>query len=148
VEEGQGTPLTCLPLPPDLLCVVGAMRTRVLIIEDDPDNRESLALLLEAWGYQVFVAETGERGIALAIAEQPHIMLLDLGLPGIQGTGVATIVKAMPKPPFIVAYTGFDRLEDAAMAGGCDAFIVKPGLDELAELLVSIGLEQLTRKTE
>ena len=87
------------------------MRTRVLVIEDDPDNRESLALLLEAWGYQVSVAETGERGIALAIAERPHIVLLDLGLPGIQGTQAATIIKAVPTPPFIVAYTGFDRLE-------------------------------------
>ena len=124
------------------------MRTRVLVIEDDPDNRESLALLLEAWGYHVSVAETGERGIALAIAERPHIVLLDLGLPGIQGTQAATIIKAVPTSPFIVAYTGFDRLEDAAVTAGCDAFIVKPGLDQLAELLVSIGLEQLSRGRE
>jgi CheY-like chemotaxis protein len=124
------------------------MRTRVLVIEDDPDNRESLALLLEAWGYLVSVAETGERGIALAIAERPHIVLLDLGLPGIQGTQAATIIKAVPTSPFIVAYTGFDRLEDAAVTAGCDAFIVKPGLDQLAELLVSIGLEQLSRGRE
>ena len=124
------------------------MRTRVLIVEDDPDNRESLALLLEAWGYEAFVAETGERAIALAVAEQPHVMLLDLGLPGIHGTQVATIVKAAPNPPFIVAYTGFDRLESAAIDAGCDAFIVKPGLDQLAELLVSIGLEQSVRGKE
>ena len=124
------------------------MRTRVLVIEDDPDNRESLALLLEAWGYLVSVAETGERGIALAIAERPHIVLLDLGLPCIQGTQAATIIKAVPTSPFIVAYTGFDRLEDAAVTAGCDAFIVKPGLDQLAELLVSIGLEQLARGRE
>jgi CheY-like chemotaxis protein len=114
------------------------MRRRVLIVEDDTDNRESLGLLFEAWGFDVALAENGESGIALATEWRPHIVLLDLGLPGIQGEEVAMIMKAAETPPVIVAYSGYERLEAKALAAGCDAFVLKPGLDSLAGLVVSV----------
>jgi CheY-like chemotaxis protein len=85
----------------------------------------------------VALAEDGERGIALATTWRPHIVLLDLGLPGIQGEEVAMIMKASEAPPIIVAYSGYERLEAKALAAGCDAFVLKPGLDALAEIVVS-----------
>ena len=111
---------------------------RILVVEDDSDNRESLGLLLEMWGHQVSLAESGERAIALATAQEPDVVLLDLGLPGIQGNHVAMILKASASPPFIIAYTGFERLESEARIAGCDAFVVKPSLDKLAAVLLSL----------
>ena len=114
------------------------VRTRVLIVEDHTDNRESLGLLFQAWGFEVALALDGEHAIALATTWLPHVVLLDLGLPGIQGEEVATILKAAPNPPHVIAYTGYERLEKRALAAGCDAFILKPGLETLAGLMASI----------
>src|SRR5688572_27624211 len=105
-----------------------AVTVRLLIVEDHRDNRESLGLLFEAAGYEVYLADSGERGIALATAHEPDIVLLDLGLPGLQGEQVAMILKAAAAPPFIIAYSGYERLEREALAAGCDVFVVKPGL--------------------
>ena len=124
------------------------MRTRVLIVEDHTDNRESLGLLFESWGFDVAIAEDGERGIALATTWRPHIVLLDLGLPGIQGEEVAMIMKASEAPPIIVAYSGYERLEAKAVAAGCDAFVLKPGLDALAGIVVSAVDGRAARKRE
>ena len=120
--------------------------TRILIVEDDPDNLETLGLLFTTWGYDVLLAETGEEAIGRATATPPHIVLLDLGLPGIHGEEVAKILKAGAAPPFIVAYTGYERLEAAAVAAGCDAFLVKPSLDKLAALLVSLDVQSLSKE--
>ena len=120
------------------------MDTRILIVEDDPDNLETLGLLFRTWKYDVQLAESGERAIALATVRSFDIVLLDMGLPGIQGEEVARILKMGSSPPFIIAYTGYERLEHAALAAGCDAFLVKPSLDRLAALLVVLE----TRRTE
>ena len=123
------------------------MATRMLIIEDDLDNRESLGLLFQSSGYDVYLADGGERGIALATAHEPDIVLLDLGLTGLQGEEVAQVLKAGTSPPLIVAYTGYERLEKAALAAGCDAFVVKPGLDRLAALLLTAGGKRVARRS-
>ena len=120
------------------------MGTRILIVEDDPDNLETLGLLFKTWKYDVRLAETGERAIALATVRPVDIVLLDMGLPGIQGEDVARILKMAPSPPYIIAYTGYERLERAALESGCDAFLVKPSLDRLAALLVVLE----TQRTE
>jgi CheY-like chemotaxis protein len=109
-----------------------------LIVEDHTDNRESLGLLFQAWGFEVALALDGERAIALATTWRPHVVLLDLGLPGIQGEEVAMIIKAAPRPPHVIAYSGYERLEGSALQAGCDAFILKPGLETLAALMASL----------
>jgi CheY-like chemotaxis protein len=124
----------------DLICERWSLlvRTRVLIVEDHCDNRESLGILFESWGFEVALALDGEHAIALATTWRPHVVLLDLGLPGIQGEEVAMIIKAAPRPPHVIAYTGYERLEEKALVSGCDAFILKPGLETLAALMASI----------
>ena len=111
---------------------------RVLIVEDHPDNLQLLGMLFQTWGFDVTLALDGEHAIALATTWRPHVILLDLGLPGIQGEEVAMIVKAAPRPPHVIAYTGYERLEQNALDAGCDAFILKPGLETLAALMESI----------
>jgi CheY-like chemotaxis protein len=134
----------------DLLCEAwgNEMAKRILIIEDDPDNLETLGLLFTTWGYEVLLAETGEMGIALATTTLPDIVLLDLGLPGIVGEEVARILKMGMVTPFIIAYTGYERLEQAALAAGCDAFLVKPNLDRLAALLVSLDVGDMVMRKQ
>ena len=102
-----------LELPPQL--------QRVLLVDDDHDSLEATAALLTWWGYAVDVAETGRRAIELA-ARCPAIVVLDLGLPDMKGAAVIAAMKALPVPPFIVAYTGFHRLEAEARTAGCDRF--------------------------
>ena len=114
------------------------MQTRVLIVEDHSDNRDSLGLLFQTWGFEVALAVDGEHAIALATQWRPHVVVLDLGLPGIQGEEVAIIIKAAPHPPHVIAYSGYERLEKKALEAGCDAFILKPGLETLAGLMASI----------
>ena len=111
---------------------------RVLIVEDHPDNLQLLGMLFQTWGFDVTLALDGEHAIALATTWRPHVVLLDLGLPGIQGEEVAMIIKAAPRPPHVIAYTGYERLEQSALEAGCDAFILKPGLETLAALMESI----------
>jgi CheY-like chemotaxis protein len=111
---------------------------RVLIVEDHPENRVSLGLLFQTWGFEVELAIDGEHAIALTTTWRPHVVLLDLGLPGIQGEEVAVIIKATPCPPHVIAYSGYERLEKPALEAGCDAFILKPGLETLAALMASI----------
>jgi two-component system, OmpR family, KDP operon response regulator KdpE len=103
---------------------------RVLIVERDDDNRESLGMLLEARGHDVHLASTGEQAIALAATRRPDIVLLDLGLADMDGEQAIAAIKVSPSaPPFVVAYTGFPNRERRARAAGCDAFILKPSLD-------------------
>jgi two-component system KDP operon response regulator KdpE len=121
---------------------VTPMRTRILVVEDDADNLETLGLLLSTWHYDVVLADSGERAIGIAAATPVDVVLLDLGLPGLLGEEVAAILKAGISPPYIIAYTGYERLEQAAIAAGCDAFLVKPSVDKLAALLVEFDMRR------
>ncbi len=117
--------------------------TRILLVEDDADNQDTLAMLLSVWGYDVLIADTGESAIEFAAKCPPDIVVLDLGLPGLQGEEAAAILKRMPSPPFVVAYTGYDRRQVAALEAGCDAVLLKPSIDKLAALLASAKLARV-----
>jgi two-component system KDP operon response regulator KdpE len=95
-------------------------------------------LVFESWGYDVNAVATGELGVSRAAGWSPHVVLLDVGLPGMQGEEVATALKAFRSPPYVIAYSGFERREAAAREAGCDTFIVKPSLERLAALLAAI----------
>jgi DNA-binding response OmpR family regulator len=75
------------------------MRT-VLIIEDNPKNARLMRRILEARDWHVLHAEDGESGLQMALAERPDVILLDLGLPDVDGQSVAGMLKmACPTPP-------------------------------------------------
>jgi CheY-like chemotaxis protein len=107
----------------------GLARPHVLLIEDSEDNREMLRMLLELDGFRVDVAADGEQGIKQAVALRPHVALVDLGLPALDGYEVARQVRAALGPSIrLVALTGYGQPEDRARtaAAGFDAHVTKP----------------------
>ncbi|HKV12848.1 MAG TPA: ATP-binding protein [Thermoanaerobaculia bacterium] len=102
----------------------------VLIVEDNPDGRESLRDLLEIWGCRVELAETGPEGVEKACALRPDIALVDIGLPGMDGNEVARRIRAVLDRDQIalVAMTGYGQPEDRrrAFQAGFDRYLVKP----------------------
>ncbi len=113
---------------------------RVLIIEDHADGRDMLRGLLEFWGHQVAVAEDGPQGIAQARAGRPEVVLIDIGLPGLNGYEVARHLRDLPGGHnlLLIAMTGYGQAEDRrrARAAGFDIHLVKPvQLDQLEDIL-------------
>src|SRR4051794_16996910 len=106
---------------------------RVLVVEDHGNVRESLGLLLRAWGHHVEVAEDGEAGVNKAMAWKPEVAVVDLGLPLLDGLQVARKVKAaFPDAVRLIALTAHEEERDRALAAGFDHFLAKPvDLDEL-----------------
>jgi signal transduction histidine kinase/CheY-like chemotaxis protein len=105
-------------------------RRRVLIVEDNDDARETLRTLLELAGHEVHEAGDGHAGLAAALRLQPDVVLLDVGLPGLDGFEVARRVKAATTadPPRLVAITGYGQPEDRRRAqdAGFEAHLTKP----------------------
>ncbi len=103
---------------------------RALIVEDNDDARESLRLLLESLGHEVLEASDGTQGVALALQHRPEVMLIDLGLPGIDGYEVARAVRAHPegRTTTLIAVTGYGQAADRRRSkeAGFDAHLVKP----------------------
>jgi signal transduction histidine kinase/CheY-like chemotaxis protein len=102
---------------------------RILVIEDNPDVRESLQLLLEGSGHHVEVAEDGPSGLAALLAGPPDVALVDIGLPGLDGYGVARGARsATGRRVFLVALSGYGQPEDKQRAreAGFDAHLTKP----------------------
>jgi len=102
----------------------------ILLVEDNPDARETLRLLLELEGHRVVAAETGERAVALALETPFTLALIDIGLPDVDGYQVARRIRSSggANQMRLVALTGYGQPEDVrrALAAGFDAHVVKP----------------------
>jgi CheY-like chemotaxis protein len=104
--------------------------TTLLLVEDNEMNRDAISRLLKRRGFTVVMAEDGEQGLQLCQEAQPDLVLMDLGLPGIDGLEATRRLKADPRTAHIpvVALTAraltSDR--DAALAAGCDDYDTKP----------------------
>jgi two-component system cell cycle response regulator DivK len=113
---------------------------KILLIEDDELNRDMLSRRLRKRGYEVVTAVDGETGIAMAQAEAPALILMDVTLPGIDGLEATRRLKAAPQTRHIpiVALTAHTMVSDrdTALAAGCDDFDTKP--IELPRLLEKI----------
>mgnify|MGYP000094313715 CR=1 FL=1 len=102
----------------------------VLLVEDNEDNRTVYRTILEHFGYRVIEARNGEEGIQLARGEQPHLILMDISIPVIDGWEATRILKSDPTTAGIpiVALTAHalaaDRLK--AQEVGCDGYLAKP----------------------
>jgi two-component system cell cycle response regulator DivK len=103
---------------------------RILVVEDNLKNLKLVRDVLEYAGYEVVVAESGERGIELAIETTPDLVLMDLQLPGMDGTETLQRLRELPatKGIPVVAVTAFAMEEDRekALANGFDGFVEKP----------------------
>jgi CheY-like chemotaxis protein len=102
----------------------------IMLIDDSEDVRELMAELLRSWGHRVAVAADGESGVALTLQNRPDVAFVDIGLPLLDGYGVASRVRAEAggKVPRLIAMTGFGRDADKQRAHevGFDQHIVKP----------------------
>jgi two-component system KDP operon response regulator KdpE len=107
--------------------------TRVLVVDDEPQIRRALGVNLRARGYDIDLAATGEEGLALAASRHPDVVLLDLGLPGIDGLDVIRGLRGWTSVPIIVlTVRESERDKVTALDIGADDYVTKPfGMDEL-----------------
>ena len=119
---------------------------KILLIEDNEMNRDMLSRRLVRRGYEVAIAVDGEQGLAMARAEAPALVLMDMSLPGIDGWEVTRQLKASPEtrgiPVIGLTAHAMAGDRDKALAAGCDDFDTKPV--ELTRLLEKI--EALLRR--
>ena len=102
---------------------------RILIVEDNADSREVLQLILERDGHRVDACADGLSGVERALTLKPDLMVVDLGLPGLDGFGVARRVRAsLGRAVYLVALTGYGQPEDRrrALDAGFDTHLTKP----------------------
>jgi CheY-like chemotaxis protein len=113
------------------------------VIDDNAATAESLSILLGMWGHEVATAASGAEALELAASFDPQIVLLDIGLPGMEGYEVARRLRAeLHLNPAIVAMTGYGREEDRRRSreAGLHAHLVKPvEPDALKALLTQIA---------
>jgi len=106
------------------------MSKRILVIEDQEDNRQILRDLLTSADFEVIEAADGETGLAAAAAHRPDLILMDIQLPGLDGYEATRRIKAdaVLRVIPVIAVTSFALGGDAekARAAGCEAYIAKP----------------------
>jgi len=115
-------------------------RRRIVVVEDNPDVREALHMLLTMWGHEVALAGDGRTGLQRVIEERPEVALIDLGLPEMNGYDVARAIRlAIPGGGIrLIAVTGYGQPAEraAALNAGFDGHLLKPvSPDVLAHLL-------------
>jgi PAS domain S-box-containing protein len=101
---------------------------RILIVDDNQDSADSLAMLLELEGHHVRAVYSATDALEQVSVFAPQIVLLDIGLPGMNGYDVAQKINAMPHPPRLIAVSGYAQREDKerSAAAGFSAHLVKP----------------------
>lgn len=108
----------------------GEDRMRVLVIEDNPENSRLVEKVLVKSGFECRLAATAPEGIDMMGSYRPHIVLLDMSLPGMDGWTAAGVIKGNGdlKAVPVVALTAHAMAEDRAraLAAGCDAYVTKP----------------------
>ncbi|MCA1574631.1 MAG: response regulator [Acidobacteria bacterium] len=116
---------------------------RVLLVEDTEDNRMMMRRLLEWSGYDVSEAINGVEAVRAAESETPHVILMDLSLPVVDGLSATRRIRQLPdlaRVP-IIAVSAHDTADfhAEALAAGCDAYITKPiDYSELEDLIAGL----------
>jgi DNA-binding response OmpR family regulator len=121
-----------------------------LVADDDPDILTLITITLERDGYEVIVAQNGTRAFELAVERVPHLVVLDMMMPGIDGCEVTRMLRAEPttKDVPIVIVTAFAEESQAAraLAAGADSYLRKPfSPKELVAKTASLLLERRPR---
>jgi CheY-like chemotaxis protein len=122
---------------------ISSKSLRVMVVDDNADVADMLAMLLEASGHQVMVEYGARQALARARKVMPDVCLLDIGLPEIDGTALAKRLKAQPETArtVLIAVTGYGQWHDrnSALAAGFSHYFVKPvDTEELIAVLEDI----------
>jgi two-component system, cell cycle response regulator DivK len=106
------------------------MTKRILVVEDQEDNRQILRDLLGNAGYEMVEAENGEEALAEVAKQKPDLILMDIQLPVMDGYEATRRIKADPAlnaiPIIVVTSYALSGDEGKARAAGCDAYVTKP----------------------
>jgi two-component system cell cycle response regulator DivK len=106
------------------------MSKRILVVEDQEDNRQILRDLLSSVGYEMIEAGDGEAGVAAATKERPDLILMDIQLPRMDGYEATRRIKADPDlkaiPLIVVTSYALSGDDVKAREAGCDAYVTKP----------------------
>lgn len=127
--------------PPDPTTAPGPS-LRVLVVDDNEDVADMTAEMLKMFGHSATTAGDGPSALAAVERERPDVVLLDLGLPGMNGLEVAAALHAnlAVRAPLIIAVSGYGRPEDRerSLNAGCEHHLVKPvDFDRLLALLAT-----------
>jgi len=116
------------PALPALAPEQAPLLRRILVVEDNADAAESMRLLLEGFGHHVTVVHSGIEAVAVAKLEMPDVVVLDIGLPGMDGYRLAALLRQMPELPGarIIAVSGYGRDNERSSIAGFDDHLVKP----------------------
>jgi two-component system KDP operon response regulator KdpE len=124
--------------------------TRVLVVDDEPQILRALAINLRARRYEVFTADTGNGALAEAAAHPPDLVVLDLGLPDIDGVDVIHGLRGWTQAPIVVLSGRTDSADKAdALDAGADDYVTKPfGVDELLARLRAVSRRAVPGESE
>ncbi|MGZ9005974.1 MAG: hybrid sensor histidine kinase/response regulator, partial [Burkholderiales bacterium] len=130
---------------------VNGSALRILVVDDNQDSASSMTLLLELQGHAVQVANAGQAALNIASEQKPDVILLDIGMPGMNGYEVARRLRSQPDfaDTLLVAITGYGHATDVQQtkSAGFDHHLVKPiDYDKLQSLLASRS-DALARKS-
>lgn len=101
---------------------------KILIVEDHRDSREALRALFEAFGYQVIEATNGREAVEAAVVERPHLILMDIMMPVMDGFDATRRIHAIPdlsRTP-IIAVTAMEGARELALQAGMSDYVRKP----------------------
>jgi two-component system, sensor histidine kinase len=114
---------------------------RILVVEDHVDSAKSMAALLRMYGHHVQIALNGADALEFAHAYEPDVVLLDIGLPGMDGWTLAGHLGELPykKRPFMIALTGYgeEEAKKRSVEAGIDLHLLKPVEPELLRSILS-----------
>ena len=144
--------LPALPAPPHAdaapVLAYDAQRRRILLVDDNQDSLEPLEAIIALMGHEVRGATNGETALEIAAAFRPELVVLDIGLPGMDGYEVARRMRALPglEDVVLVALTGYGQEEDRerARVAGFDHHLLKPALPEAVLALAARGRSATT----
>lgn len=122
------------------------MSAKILIVEDHEDSRDILKLQLQALGYEVIEAESGQEGLEKALTAAPDLIIMDLGLPGIDGIEAAVRLKKDPKTADIpvIAHTAWSPEDgrEKALKAGMAEYLNKPTLPQVLRKVIERFLQK------
>jgi PAS domain S-box-containing protein len=124
------------------IAAAAAKVKRILVVDDNEDSAMSLAALLELDGHHASIANSGETAIHIAAAEKPELVILDIGMPGMNGLKVAAHLREHQHDPapILIALTGWDQPEDRRLTqeAGFDYHLVKPVDEDALREIMSV----------
>ena len=121
----------------------GVQMRKVLVVDDHEDSAQSMALLIDSWGFPVQVASNGREGLAKVLEWQPDVVFMDVRMPVMDGLEMARRIRteSLSAQPLLVALTGFGQKEDIerSLQAGANAHLVKPADPVRLKALIEAG---------